>query len=236
MKLKFKVKTLDGIPEELHGLYVQLDDGTYMLSVDGVVEKSKLDEFRTNNIDLLKKLDQFKDVDPEKLKEMVETQRKLDEKKLIDAGDIEGLVAKRVTALKQEYDAANSELTSKLDLSMRQLETLLIDNKVRDHASAVGVAPSAIQDVLLRAKSVFKVEDGQPVAIDHEGNKIYSKDGVSPVSVKEWVTDLKTTAPHLFMQSQGSGSGTTTGPRSTANMSAVEKIAAGLKAGSSNYV
>ena len=46
MALKFKFKTKDEIPAELQSLYVERD-GAWMLDAEGVVEKSKLDEFRT---------------------------------------------------------------------------------------------------------------------------------------------------------------------------------------------
>ena len=45
MALKFKFKTREEIPAELQSFYVERD-GAWTLDADGVVEKSKLDEFR----------------------------------------------------------------------------------------------------------------------------------------------------------------------------------------------
>ena len=59
MPLKFKFKTRDEIPAELQPHYVERD-GAWMLDADGVVEKSKLDEFRTSNVALLKENGDFK--------------------------------------------------------------------------------------------------------------------------------------------------------------------------------
>lgn len=53
MPLKFKVKTKDEIPAEHLPLYAERE-GAWLLDVDGAVEKSKLDEFRTKNVSLLK--------------------------------------------------------------------------------------------------------------------------------------------------------------------------------------
>jgi hypothetical protein len=53
MALKFKFKSKDEVPAEHQSFYVERD-GAFFLDADGVVEKSKLDEFRSNNNALLK--------------------------------------------------------------------------------------------------------------------------------------------------------------------------------------
>ena len=57
MALKFKFKSKDEVPAEHLSLYAERD-GAWCLDVDGAVEKSKLDEFRTNNIALAKEREQ----------------------------------------------------------------------------------------------------------------------------------------------------------------------------------
>ena len=52
MALKFKFKTKDEIPAEHLPLYAERE-GAWILDVDGAVEKTKLDEFRTTNVSLL---------------------------------------------------------------------------------------------------------------------------------------------------------------------------------------
>ena len=84
MKLKFKLDTLEGLDAAIAALYEQGADGAYYLSVDGVVGKDKLDEFRNNNVKLLKDLEKFKDVDPAKYQELLALAKKQEEKKLID--------------------------------------------------------------------------------------------------------------------------------------------------------
>ena len=51
MPLKFKFKTREEIPAELQSLYIERD-GAWTLDAEGVVDKSKHEEFRTNNIAL----------------------------------------------------------------------------------------------------------------------------------------------------------------------------------------
>ena len=68
MALKFKLKSKDEIPADQQALYVERDNG-WMLDVDGVVDKSKLEEFRANNIALSNQLAEqkkrFEGIDPE---------------------------------------------------------------------------------------------------------------------------------------------------------------------------
>lgn len=237
MKLKFKIAKLEDVEEQFRSLYTEGGDGAFYLSVDGAVDKSKLDEFRSTNIDLMKKLEKYGDVDPTKLQDMLENERKIAEKKLIDAGDIEGLVEQRVSTMKKEYDSKITKLTDDLGVSNRQLETLLIDNAVREQASKVGVQATAVDDVLLRAKTIFSVQDGKPVAKDKDGQVIYGKDGTSTLAIGEWMGGLKEQAPHLFGQSTGSGANTRPGGSPNGqNLTASQKISAGLQSGRSEAI
>lgn len=236
--MKFKIAKLEDVEESLRQYYKQGQDGAYYLDVEGAVAKERLDEFRNNNVDLTKRLEAFKDLDPAKVQELLENERKIAEKKLIDAGDIEGLVNQRIAAMKTDHDRKVAEMTTQLGTANRQLETLLIDNSVREVASKIGVVPSAVDDVLLRAKTVFKVENGAPVAKDSAGNTVYGKDGTSSLNIGEWLGGLKEQAPHLFATSSGSGA-RNQGPgniNGNKNLSPAQKISAGLQSGASEAI
>lgn len=233
-KFKLTKTQFDALDDGKKAFYAANESGDYILQVEGVVDRARLDEFRNTNTSLMQRLDQFKDVDPAKIQEMLENERKIAEKKLIDAGDIDGLVNQRTLAMKQTYDQQVQGLSKNLDTATRQLETLLIDNTVREQAAKIGVAATAVDDVLLRAKTVFKVEEGRPVAKDGQGNLIYGKDGTHSLSVSEWIGGLKEQAPHLFIPSQGSGSSTNHNRvgADPGKMTPQQKIAAGLGGGS----
>jgi len=49
------LKSKDEIPAEFQSLYVERD-GSWVLDVDGAVDKARLDEFRANNIALANQL------------------------------------------------------------------------------------------------------------------------------------------------------------------------------------
>ena len=201
--LKFVIDTLDSVPEAVRSHYTERD-GKFVLGVEGAVPKDRLDEFRSNNVDLKKRLEAFDGVDVEKYRSLTEQEAKIREKKLIDAGKVEELLAERVGSMKSEHDKQIQVLTAANQAATGQLEKLVIDGSIRDQAIKAGVRPTAIDDVLLRGRSVFRLQDGKAVPMD--GDKpIYGKSG-DPMGIDEWVGSLTDRAPHLFEPSQGGGS------------------------------
>ena len=87
MSLKFNFKTKDEIPADHLPLYAERD-GVWMLDVEGAVDKSKLDEFRSTNISLLKERDElkqrFEGIDPDEVRTLMEAQQKAEEEKLLN--------------------------------------------------------------------------------------------------------------------------------------------------------
>jgi hypothetical protein len=56
MPLKFRVKTREEVPTEHQSLYVERD-GAFVLDVEGAVEKTRLDEFRSTNVALRREVE-----------------------------------------------------------------------------------------------------------------------------------------------------------------------------------
>lgn len=239
MALKFVVDSLEGVPETLSSEYVKDDnDGKFYLQVDGAVSKKKLDEFRENNVLLLKKLEPYKDIDIArynatkdvdvneytKLKTDALTGAKLTQE------DVNKMVNERVATMKSTFDADLQAAKNELVISNKQLNTLLVDSTVRQAAALNGVKGSAVDDVVLRANNTFKVEGGIAVPYDARGNVIYGSNGDSPMSVNDWVKSLKPNAEHLFEPSTGGGSrgSNTGGQKSTAHMTPLQKIQQGI--------
>lgn len=231
MALKSVLDNLDGVDESIAKLYTKGADGKYHLEVEGFVPKSKLDEFRETNVKLMKDMEKFKDIDPVKYRELAETARKIQEKEWIEKGEIDKVVEQRVATMRGDFETQINTFKTSNEAMSRQLEGLLIDNEVRAAATKLGVRASAVDDVLLRAKAVYKVKDGVATPVDSKGQVIYGKDGASPMAVTDWVGSLKQSAEHLFQTSSGGGAG---GSGSSggggANLSSVQKIAAGLAA------
>lgn len=230
MKLKLVISSLEEVDETFRAMYKKRDsDGKYVLEVEGAVEKARLDEFRENNLSMKQQLDALKDIDPARYRELLELDTKVKEKKLIESGRIDELVEGRIKTMRTEHEKIAKDLTDQLSVSNKQLEVLLIDNAVKSAAIASGVLPSAVDDVVLRAKATFVLDKGVPIIKNDKGEVVYGEDGTTPMSVASWTKGLQKSAPHLFAGAQGSGAtGSGAASKQTGNMSAVEKIAAGL--------
>jgi hypothetical protein len=79
-------------------------------------------------------------------------------------------------------------------------------------ATKKGLRPTAIPDITARARSVFRLVDGAPRAYEADGQTVrVGKDGITPMTLDEWVDLQVADAPHLFEANAGSGSGNTNG-------------------------
>lgn len=233
MPLKSAVDNLDGLDKALHPLYEKGQDNRYYLSVEGMVPNERLVEFRNNNVELKKQLEKFEGIDPEKYRTLSKREKEIMEGKLIEQGKVDEVVAERVKGLKTEYDGKLTDLTKQNTTLTGKLSSVLIDSTVKSAAIALGVLPTAVDDVVLRAKAVFQVRDGEAVAVNDRGDVVYGSDPTKPLSIDEWVKQLKGKAGHLFEGMRGSGApGNNRGPggTDTSKMSATQKIAAGLAA------
>lgn len=206
--LKAVLENLDGIPEALQGLY-KLTDGKYVLdaeveehpSVRGL--KNALTNVREEHNKAKEALLPFKGVDLQKYKQMEEHERLIQEGKLIAEGKVEELVALRTAALKDSLTAEIDKWKTEASATRSQLDTLVIDNAVQTAANKFGVKKTAMDDVMLRARALFRSHEGKAVAFQGD-NPMYGKDGTSFLGIDEWMQSLPTVAGHLFEESKGS--------------------------------
>jgi hypothetical protein len=69
-----------------------------------------------------------------------------------------------------------------------------------------GLRPTAIPDITSRARTVFKLVNGLPRAFEADGQTVrIGKDGISPMTLEEWVDSQVAEAPHLFETNAGGG-------------------------------
>lgn len=118
MALKFKIKSKDEIPAGLEAHYLERD-GAWVLDAEGVVDKAKLDEFRTTNVALLKERDElkarFEGIDPGEVRRLAEEKRKLEEVQAIKAGEAEKVIESRVKAARGEVEKQLAAVASERD-------------------------------------------------------------------------------------------------------------------------
>ena len=90
--------------------------------------------------------------------------------------------------------------------SKKWLTAIQIDQGVLSAATRRGLRPTAMTDITARARSVFKLVDGAPRAFEADGQSVrYGRDGVTPMTLEEWVDTQVAEAPHLFEANAGSG-------------------------------
>jgi hypothetical protein len=210
MALKYKFKDVKEIPvgDERH--YVERD-GEWVLDAEGLVEKAKLDEFRTSNVTLKKELEEFKarydGIDPEEVRRLAEEKRKLElQAQGHKPEEIEKIVVDRVKGIKADFDKQLGSLTSERDTLTSRLTAIQIDQGVITAATKRGLRPTAIPDITSRARLVFKLVNGAPRAFENDGTTVrYGRDGVTPMTLEEWVDAQVADAPHLFESNAGGG-------------------------------
>ena len=146
MALKFRYKTKDEVPAEHAAFYVERD-GAFVLDAEGAVDKSRVDEFRTNNLALKKQLDdltaKYEGIDPEAVKTLLADKAKLEDEKLIKDGEVEKLVEKRTKAILAEMEKRLQGAEQAASSLSGQLLEKEIDRNVVESATKLGLRASA---------------------------------------------------------------------------------------------
>lgn len=215
--------------DETTQAFYKKDGDDYVLQVEGATSKDKLDEFRASNVELLKKAKQFDTIDMDKYNSMLETDRKLRDKELIAAGDIDTLVNEKVAAMQSDFDAKLLTATNHTNDATGKYNSLVTKHEIEGAAlKAFGnhnIRPDAHNAVLAQIKSTFSIDNGSVVA--KQGDKILTgSDG--NLTIDEFVGQQPD-----FMRvpnTPGAGNGGQGGEGGGDNGTALSKISAGLKA------
>jgi hypothetical protein len=219
-----KYQTKDAIPEGLRE-YAKEADGGFVVSV---VPKTKLDEFRENNINIARERDELQnkitsyesivgeDVGQfkENLEVLKKTHQQVQDGKLKGNEAIEAEVNRRLTDVKTNYESQLREAGAKLQTlehSRSDFETKfkrsLIDREITNavlHPES-GVNPAALPDILTRAYGLYNVTDDGKLVAKQGDAVVYGADGVTPMQPKEWLSKVLEASPYLGKQSTGGG-------------------------------
>jgi hypothetical protein len=209
MALKQKYADVKEIPTGDERHYVQRD-GEWVLEVEGDGSKAKIEEFRANNIALANELkavkQRFEGIDPDEVRKLSEEKARLEEERQIKAGELEKVLENRVKGMRADWEKEKTAMASENRNLSGQLTTIQIDQAVVGEATKRGLRPSALTDITARARSVFKLVNGAPRAFESDGQTVrYGRDGVTPMTLAEWVDALVSDAPHLFEANAGGG-------------------------------
>lgn len=220
MPLKGILPTLDGLDEATKALYKKREDGRYVLDVEDLVEKDKLDEFRTNNRELKSKVDsllaeveKYKGIDPAKAKEALSKLQQIQEEKLISEGKIEELLTQRTERMKAEFAeqlAAKEKLIGDLTSKNKEIATekdqyIIFSELAREIDNPDLGFQSGVADLLKpQVLKEFAIRDGKVVAVKSDGSLLFGKDG-NPKTLKEFLGEVAKDKPFLVRASNGSG-------------------------------
>ena len=176
MELELQLDSLDGLDAALQPFYAKGEDGKFRLAAKGLPEiQSALRTANKEAADRRRALDAYKDVDPERYRELLKADEERATKKAQDEGDFKTL--KEQMAAKHAQELADKD--KKLDSYRSQLERKLIDAE----AVAAIVAAKGIPELLLpivksRVKALesngefgFQIlnPDGTPMIADGAG-------------------------------------------------------------------
>lgn len=205
--LKFIVSDINEAPENLRGHYKQEGD-KWVLQVEGGVAREKLDEFRQNNVNYLKQIDELKKkyegVDADEYRRLKGIEKDLEDKKL-SGKDAEKILEQRTASMKAEHDKVLKEKDDALTKANSELARLKISEAAVTVALEKGLKASAKDDLVARANNVFRLKDGKPVAYNGD-QEVYGTTG-DLMTINEYVDGLVKSAPHLFEPSDGTGAG-----------------------------
>ena len=226
LKFKLDKETFDALNDVEKSFYAMAGDG-YQLQVDGVADKSKLDEFRATNVDLLKQQEAFKGVDLEKYRELEEKERHVLEGDLIAKKDFEGLIAQRTNSLTSDYQAKIDNLTSQLNDNSNNYNALVSKHEIGGAASKAfsthSIRPALSEAVLMMVNSKFSIDNGQVVAKDGD-NILAGANG--NLTVDEYVGSLG--EDYKIASTGGRGNGNENNAPMARGQSSADKIRAGL--------
>lgn len=225
MKIKLRYKTRDELPKGMEELYEEVDGEFVLTGVEGMksqddvtrVQQSLVNERKAHK-DTKVKLEAISAALPEgmtaeqvveKLDGIAELEARVqaaEKKGGTDNEAIDRIVETRVkralAPVERERDQLRKQvgdLSAERDGLASEKKQGKIDGAIQKIAADMKVNPSAIDDVLLRARTMFELD---------EAGRVVTKeaDGVTPgLDPKAWLTDMQSKASHWWPLSEGAG-------------------------------
>ena len=219
--LKAILASLEGLDDATAKLYTKEAEGKFILNVDGLVDKGKLDEFRASNVDLKKQLDQMKDelskfsgVDLKKYQDAMAAIESDVEKKLMKEGKIDEVIQMRTEKMRTAYeeqlkakDAAIQAAQKERELAITTQNSYMIESELTRHVTnpESGFHANVIDLVKDRMLKEFTVKDGKVIRVKEDGSPVFGAKG-DPATIEEFLQDIVKDHSYLIKSSSGGGS------------------------------
>lgn len=175
--------------------------------------RAKNEELLNEKKNLTEKFSIFDELDPNVLRTYVERLKTDEEAKLIAEGKIDDVIERRTERMRKALTDRIDDITKnskdweeKYSQIAKEFDNTRIDFAIRDAALEAKVAPTAISDVLVRARNEFYVDEkGNILSRDPlTGEVRIGPDGKTPYSPADFISELEKKAPH-FWPSSASG-------------------------------
>ncbi len=217
MALQAIVEDLDAVPEALREHYSEIDDA-FVLDLEGVqnhpatralknAKDREADERRKRGekvAELEARLSAFEGLDPEAARRALAEVEAQADRQLIDQGEIDKLIQTKTAGLRAEHEKEIDALGIALGHAEAALAQVKIFDAVRQAAIKAGVRDGALDDVVNRARAVWRLADGAPVAIKPgTGDEPWLADDGAPITMGRWIDELAGEAAHLFKPNRG---------------------------------
>lgn len=251
------VDALTAVPESQRAWYVE-KDGKFHFDPEKVKDddiagpgyKATLDKERNAAKkaaqDLADFQARFKDIDPDKVREMFANLENDEELRLRAEGKHDEVFNKKTEKLRQDHARQLEQEKSERKKEADALSAKLVNTNRRalagDVTQAAGKAgvhspdvSDAVGDAILLAQAEGWTidDDGGPVQLDKDGNVVMGgKDVTKPFTLKEWFEEKKVTKKHWFpnlnsgggANGSGRGSGAGAGGKDLSGLSPTERM------------
>jgi hypothetical protein len=163
-------------------------------------------------------LQRFDGIDPDAVRTILSKFASDEEAALIAKGDIDTVLSKRTERMQADFakkEKGWTDADARKDAKIKKLESGKVSGALTAAASKAGALPEAMEDIVLRGQSTWRVNDDGDVVAMNGDEVVLGKDGKTPLTPIEWAESLREAAPHLWPKAQGTGApGSSTQPRS----------------------
>jgi hypothetical protein len=171
--------------------------------------KAKNDELLGKLKNSSEQLKSFEGIDPVKTREMIARFENDAEAKLIAEGKMSEVIEKRTERLRADYEKKLSDASALAQAQAERAKAFqgrVLDDALRAAAAKAGLHQYAVDDALLRGRSMFSLDaNGDAVQLGPDGQPVLGKDGKTIFSPIEWLDGMKETAPHWFPATASGG-------------------------------